>query len=64
MEVIKFAAIPTLKLKPYAIKNKDGEMLYVEEAELIRLISEGFRVPYEIIIPEDQAYGRKLPDGN
>lgn len=64
MKSLKFAAVPALKLKPYAITNNDGKVLYVQEAELIRLVSEYFRVPYEVLIPADQEYGRKLPNGN
>lgn len=64
MNTLKFASLSAFKFKPYAITNRDGKTLYVEEAELIRLVSESLRVPYEVMIPEDEAYGIKLPDGN
>ena len=64
MKVIKFTSIPAIERKPWAITNKHGEVFYVEEAELMRLISAGFRVPYEIKVPESGMYGEKLADGN
>lgn len=64
MNTLKFASLSASKFKPYAITNRDGKTLYVEEAELIRLVAESLRIPYEVIIPEDEAYGIKLPDGN
>lgn len=63
MNSLKFAASPSLHFQPYIITNKKGETLYVEEAKLIRLVSESLRVPYEVLIPEDGAYGIKLRNG-
>lgn len=63
MNSLKICAIPLLKFKPYAITDKEGETFHVEEAILIRLVSEGLRVPYEILIPVDEAYGIKLQNG-
>lgn len=63
MNILKFVSMPSLHFQPYVITNKKGETLYVEEAKLIPLISESLRIPYEVVIPEDGAYGMKLRNG-
>lgn len=64
MKSLKFATVSALNIKPYAITNKDGETIYVEEAALIRLVSEKLLIPYEVLIPKDEAYGIQLPNGS
>lgn len=64
MNSLKFATLSALNVKPYALTNKEGETFYVEEAALIRLVSEKLQVPYEVLIPKDEAYGIKLPNGS
>lgn len=54
MTSFKFNAIPSLKFKLYFIINKDLEILYNEN-----IVSESFRVSYEVLITEDEAI--KMP---
>lgn len=56
MSNLKISSMPSLKLKSYTVRNKDGDILYVEEAEFMRLDSESFHVSYEILITEDEVH--------
>lgn len=61
--IISVASLPAPKYELYSVLKK-GELLHVWDAVLIRLLSEVFRVPYQVLIPPDEEWGKMLPDGN
>lgn len=60
---ISIAAIPNPEYDLYSIQN-EGKIVYVEGAPLIRLLSEIFRVPYEIHLVTHGQTGVKLTNGS
>ena len=62
--LITIAAFSTsFKFYPYAIMN-NGDVIYVEDAELIRIISQVFQASHKIILSPHNTPGMKLHDGN
>lgn len=57
------ASIASTKSDLNSIQN-DGKTIHVCYAELIRLLSQVFRLPYKIFLLSDDEYGAKLPYGN
>ena len=45
------------------ITNIDGTVMSVHNAPVIRAISQAFGMPFKIVLPEDDEFGRKKADG-
>ena len=60
---ISVATLTARKLNSYSIISQ-GEIIYVFDANLIRLLSKIFQASYKILIPSDEAGGVKVPNGN
>ena len=61
--ILSVATLPASKEVGLSIIS-DGKIVHVQDAKLIRLLSEAFQIPYKLLIPADNAVGVKLPDGN
>lgn len=61
--ILTVAAIVSPKLEPYAILNDDN-IVHVWDAELVRIFSQYFNVPYKLLITSDGEVGTMLSDGN
>lgn len=61
--VLNVGALNTNRLPINSILQ-NNEIIYVWDSLLIRLLSKYFQIPYNIIIPPDGEWGKKLPDGN